>query len=81
MSVQPQQPQYGQQPAQQPVMLVQQGYAGPRAAVTSSRKKTRHGLHLVITVCTFGCWAPVWAWLTLWHIIGPKAKARTNYYG
>lgn len=52
----------------------------PQRAVTKSRKRTSHGLHLVLTICTGGAWGIlVWLPLTMWHKFGPRAKAVTRY--
>jgi hypothetical protein len=56
-------------------------YPPPQMSVTTQRKPTRHGLHLVITILTFGIWAvsgwPIaWAWNT-W---GPRARTVTRNY-
>ena len=31
------------------------------------RGRTPHGLHLILTICTVGFWAPVWAAHVLWN--------------
>jgi hypothetical protein len=56
-------------------------YPPPQMSVTTQRKPTRHGLHLVLTILTFGGWAisgwPIaWAWNT-W---GPRARTVTRNY-
>lgn len=54
-----------------PVVVV----AGPSRTVTRERKRTSHGLHLVLTVVTCGAWGLfVWLPLTLWHKMGPRRK-------
>jgi hypothetical protein len=55
-------------------------YANPAVAVTKSRKRTSHGLHLFLTIITFGLWGLfVWLPITLWHMWGPKDKSYTHY--
>jgi hypothetical protein len=50
--------------------------------VTKSRKQTSHGFHLVMTWLTFGLWGiMVWAPITLWHKVGPKATSVTYTQG
>lgn len=52
----------------------------PHRAVSKSRKKTSHGLHLVLTICTVGMWGIfVWLPLTLWHKFGPRKRTVTRY--
>lgn len=52
----------------------------PRREVTRSRKRTSHGLHLFLTIITFGVWGLfVWLPLALWHRFGPKAKTVTTW--
>ena len=52
----------------------------PRREVTHSRKRTSHGLHLFLTIITFGAWGLlVWLPLSLWHRFGPKRKTITRY--
>jgi hypothetical protein len=50
----------------------------PVRTVTLTRVPTRHGLHLLLSVLTLGAWVPVWAVLTVWHKIGPRARAVTR---
>jgi hypothetical protein len=65
-----------QVPPQAPVTVPEQQHR----AVTKSRKRTSHGLHLVLTVVTFGLWGLlVWLPITLWHKFGPRAKSTTRY--
>lgn len=55
-------------------------YPPPYAAVTRERKRTSHGLHLFLTIITFGMWGIfVWAPITLWHAWGPKRRTVTEY--
>lgn len=55
-------------------------YQPPSRAVTKQRKDTSHGLHLVLTICTFGMWGIfVWLPITIWHKVGPKKKVVTHY--
>jgi hypothetical protein len=55
-------------------------YPMPSREVTRSRKRTSHGLHLFLTICTFGVWGLlVWLPLSLWHRFGPKAKSETRW--
>lgn len=42
---------------------------------TRTRKQTSHTFHLLMCVFTFGMWIPVWFFLSIWHHVGPKAKA------
>lgn len=52
----------------------------PRKAIHKERKRTSHGLHLVLTVCTVGMWGLfVWLPLTMWHKFGPRRKTVTKY--
>jgi hypothetical protein len=52
----------------------------PHRAVSKTRKKTSHGLHLVLTICTVGMWGLfVWLPLTLWHKFGPRKRTVTKY--
>lgn len=52
----------------------------PNVAVTRDRKRTSHGLHLFLTIITFGLWGVlVWLPLTIWHAMGPKRKTVTRY--
>lgn len=52
----------------------------PHKAVSKTRRKTSHGLHLVLTICTFGMWGLlVWLPLTLWHKFGPRRRTVTKY--
>jgi hypothetical protein len=52
----------------------------PRKQVTKSRKKTRHGLHLVLTLCTCGVWAIIgWPWVWMYNAFGPRDKSVTHY--
>jgi hypothetical protein len=55
-------------------------YANPAVAVTKSRKRTSHGMHLFLTIITAGLWGVfVWLPITLWHMWGPKDKSYTHY--
>jgi hypothetical protein len=65
--------------ADAPITTPVNGYNHHRA-VTRSRKRTSHGLHLVLSVVTGGAWAVlVWAPITLWHKFGPRARTVTRY--
>lgn len=49
--------------------------------VTKNRKDTSHGLHLFLTIVTFGMWGMfVWFPITLWHKFGPRQKSITKYH-
>jgi hypothetical protein len=52
--------------------------AAEARSVTKSEKRTSHGFHLLATICTGGAWAPIWAGMTVWHKLGPRAKHRTK---
>lgn len=54
-------------------------YLPPTRAVTKQRKKTNHLLHLVLTIITFGLWAPVWLVVHLSHRWGRKERVVTEY--
>lgn len=55
-------------------------YQMPDKAVTKERKRTSHGLHLFLTICTAGLWGLcVWLPITTWHKVGPKKKVVTRY--
>lgn len=44
--------------------------ASPSRFVTRSPKRTSHGFHLLMTLLTFGMWAPfVWLPVTIWNSI------------
>lgn len=48
--------------------------------VTEQRTSTSHGLHLFLTIVTFGAWGFfVWMPITIWHKIGPRSKIVTYY--
>lgn len=48
--------------------------------VTKQRTRTSHGLHLFLTIVTFGTWGLfVWMPITIWHKIGPRSKSVTYY--
>lgn len=65
----------GQQQPAAPIAVT-----GPSVAITRSKKKTSHGLHLFLSIITCGTWAMfVWFPLTLWHIWGPKRRETTQY--
>lgn len=51
----------------------------PTRQVTKSRKETRHGLHLFLTICTFGAWGFVWPCVWAWNRFGPRARTVTRY--
>lgn len=52
----------------------------PRKAVSKERKRTSHGLHLFLTIITFGVWGLlVWFPLTIWHKVGPQKRIVTRY--
>lgn len=83
---QPQQPYYERPPQYAPVQpYAPQNVQAPAArfpsrAVTKERKKTSHGLHLVLTILTGGGWGLfVWLPLTFWHKLGPRRKVVTRY--
>jgi hypothetical protein len=49
------------------------GPQGPRRTVTKTRRQTRHGLHLLLTLCTFGLWAVTgWPIAWAWNRFGPR---------
>jgi len=49
-----------------------------RTVVTKDRRETRHGLHLLLTFCTFGAWALTgWPIAWLWNRFGPRRKTVT----
>lgn len=49
-----------------------------RTVVTKDRRETRHGLHLLLTFCTFGLWALTgWPIAWLWNRFGPRRKTVT----
>lgn len=55
--------------------------AEPATEVTYQRRETRHGLHLIITLLTFGLWAIVgWPWVWLWNRFGPRERVVTRRY-
>lgn len=48
--------------------------------VTKDRRETRHGLHLLLTLCTFGVWAVTgWPIAWAWNRFGPRRVTTTNY--
>jgi hypothetical protein len=50
-----------------------------RRTVTKSRRETRHGLHLLLTLCTFGVWAFTgWPVAWAWNRFGPR-RVTTTY--
>lgn len=50
--------------------------------VTYTRRQTRHGLHLVLTFCTFGAWAVTgWPLAWAWNRFGPRERTVTRTYG
>lgn len=52
----------------------------PGQQVTKARRETRHGLHLVLTICTFGLWAFTgWPVAWAWNRFGPRAKTVTRW--
>lgn len=52
----------------------------PRKAISKERKRTSHGLHLFLTIITFGFWGLfVWWPMVLWHKFGPRKKTVTKY--
>ena len=54
---------------------------GQSRTVTKTRKPTRHGLHLALTICTFGVWAITgWPIAWAWNTFGPRAKTTTTSY-
>lgn len=63
-----------------PPMPVPVYMAGPQQAITRDRRSTSHGLHLFLTIITFGMWGLfVWLPITIWHKAGPKRKAVTRF--
>lgn len=61
------------------VASVNVGFA-PASSVTKVRRRTSHGLHLVLTILTGGVWGLfVWLPLTLWHRYGPRAREVTTW--
>jgi hypothetical protein len=58
----------------------QPAYQPPRRAVSKERRRTSHGLHLVLTICTAGAWGVlVWFPITVWHKIGPRKRTVTRF--
>jgi hypothetical protein len=56
-------------------------FVPPRRSVAKSRKRTSHGLHLVLTLVTGGAWGlMVWLPLTLWHKFGPRSRTVVRYH-
>jgi hypothetical protein len=52
----------------------------PMDQVTKERRETRHGLHLLLTFCTFGLWALTgWPIAWAWNRFGPRRKIVTTY--
>lgn len=52
----------------------------PRKVVTKARHETRHGLHLILTICTGGVWALTgWPIAWLWNRMGPRRRSTTYY--
>lgn len=52
----------------------------PVGAVSLQRQRTSHGLHLFLSIITFGMWAIfVWLPITIWHKTGPRARTNTYY--
>lgn len=48
--------------------------------VTKDRRETRHGLHLLLTLCTFGVWAVTgWPIAWAWNRFGPRRTTITTY--
>lgn len=45
------------------------GYCGK--ATRHAREKPNHLLHLILTVCTAGCWLPVWMLIGLLGYTNP----------
>lgn len=55
-------------------------YDRPNKMVTKQRKQTRHGLHLFLTIITFGAWGITgWPIAWAWNTFGPRAKTTTKY--
>jgi hypothetical protein len=50
----------------------------PMRAVTYQPRRTSHGLHLFLTIITFGAWAPVWILVTILNGLSPQ-KVVTKY--
>lgn len=52
----------------------------PLDQVTKTRRETRHGLHLLLTFCTFGLWAFTgWPIAWAWNRFGPRRVTVTKY--
>jgi hypothetical protein len=47
--------------------------------VTKYRKRTSFGGHLLMSILTLGLWVPVWAFMAVWHAVGPRRKIVTTY--
>lgn len=70
----------GVYPQVQYVPVPAQPTAFPDKMVTKQRRHTSHGLHLFLTIITFGTWGIfVWLPITLWHKMGPREKIVTRY--
>jgi hypothetical protein len=71
--------QWGQaaQPAPMPQPVVQ----APYRMVTTQKRRTSHGLHLFLTIITFGAWGLfVWLPLTIIHMLHKeKTTTRVGY--
>lgn len=48
-------------------------------AVTRTRRRTRHGLHAVLTVLTGGAWGFVWLACWAWNRSVAAEKSTTHY--
>jgi hypothetical protein len=61
-----------------PPAVYPQGYQ-PQVQVTKTRRETRHGLHITLSVCTFGVWAFT-GWPLCWAInrFGPRQRTVTR---
>ena len=64
----------------QPVMVQQAGAYYPHRVVTKQHKRTSHGLHLFLTIITFGMWGIfVWLPITIWHRSHKGERIVTHY--
>lgn len=56
-------------PLPQPQQVV---YAAPTRYVTTQKKNTWHGMHLILTVLTCGLWGLVWFIVTIVNGLRPR---------
>lgn len=50
-----------------------------RHEIVKTRRETRHGLHLLLTMCTFGLWALTgWPIAWAWNRFGPRRVTDTR---